>query len=300
MEKWVEKVHHINTYNPDSTNAMDYYYNTDLSQNLSPLTKFFLNTFINAIDQKNVIVTFPDNILRPLPLIAYTYSYLQNKSTLVFTSNSKGLEKKSPREIHNLDYYMLNWEGEYLFYDIPIGYIFKDKIEAEIQMPKPARKYKKKYIERLKNNFTESNGAKVLLYSDNGTRIVDNVNSILLDNKTKFKQKMSIDLGCIIFENVDRYVNSPYTSKKFIHWIQEYLNEGINFVFHFSNPNSPFIDFIREKTDSFVVPFNSGILTNNKSISDPSLHYYKNNDPNEIKIIEKYNLDRPYFYNDDT
>ena len=97
-----EKVHEINTYNPDCKDAMDYNYNTNLSENISPLTKFFLNTFVNTMDQKNVIVTFPDNILRPLPLIAYSYSYLQNKSTLVFTSNTRGLEKKSPREIHNL------------------------------------------------------------------------------------------------------------------------------------------------------------------------------------------------------
>lgn len=298
MEKWVEKVHKINTYNPECKDVMDYYYNTNLSENISPLTKFFLNTFVNTMEQKNIIVTFADNILRPLPLIAYTYSFLKNKSTLIFTSNTKGLEKKSPREIHNLNYYMLNWDGEYLFYDIPIGYVFKDKIEAKIQMPLANRKFKKKYVEHLKQNFIETDYPKILLYADNSTKIVDYVNGILLDNNTKFKKQMRFELGCIIFENVDRYVNSKYTSKQFVNWIKEYMNTDINFVFHFSNPSSPFINFIQKNTNSFVIPFNKGILTNNKGIGAPSLDYYDNISSSEEKIIEKYNLDRPYFYND--
>ena len=111
---------------------------------------------------------------------------------------------------------------------------------------------------------------------------------------------MQFDIGCIIFENVDRYVNSKYTSKQFINWIKEYIDQDINFVFHFSNPSSPFINYIREKTDSFVIPFSNGILTNNNGISAPSLDYYNNADPSEVKIVEKYNLDRPYFYSDDS
>lgn len=299
MEKWVEKVHEINTYNPECRNAMDFNYNTNLSENISPLTKFFLNTFVNTMDQKNVIVTFPDNILRPLPIIAYTYSYLQNKSTLVFTSNTRGLEKKSPREIHNLGYYMLNWGGEYLFYDIPIGYVYKDRIETKIQMPLANRRFKERYIDHLKENFITTSGPKILLYADNGAKIVDNVSSILLDNKTKFKQQMQFDLGCIIFENIDRYVNSKYTSKQFINWIKEYINQDISLVFHFSNPSSPFINYIREKTNSFVIPFSKGILTNNNGIAAPSLEYYNDINATKGKIIEKYNLDRPYFYSDD-
>ncbi|QUH22372.1 hypothetical protein HYG87_00620 [Methanobacterium alkalithermotolerans] len=300
MEKWASKIHHINTYNPDCKDAMDYYYNTKLTENISPLTNFFLNTFLNSMDKKNIIVTFPDNILRPLPLIAYSYSFLKNKSTMVFTSSTRGLENKSPREIHNMGYYMLNWDGEYLFYDIPIGFIFKDKVEAKIKMPLANRRFKKKYIEHLKNNFTNTNGPKILLYADNGTRIVDTVNNILLDNKNKFKHEMNFDLGCIIFENVDRYVNSKYTSKQFINWIKDYHDKDINFIFHFSNPNSPFINYIKDKTDSFVIPFNNGILTNNEGISIPSLEYYDKKDPVEIKIIENYNLDRPYFYHNDS
>lgn len=300
MEKWIEKVHEINTYNPDCKDATDYYYNTELSENISPLTKFFLNTFVNTVGQKNIIITFPDNILRPLPLIAYTSSYLRKKSTLVFTSNTRGLEKKSPRELHNLYYYMLNWDGEYLFYDIPIGYIYKDKIEAKIQMPLATRRYRKRHVDYLKQNFVTTNKPKILLYADNGTKIVDNVNNILLDNKTKFKQEMRFDIGCIIFENVDRYVNSKYTSKQFISWLQEYMDEDINFIFHFSNPSSPFINYVREKTDSFVIPFSNGVLTNNNGIAEHASNYYSNVDPTEGKIIERYNIDRPYFYSNDT
>ncbi len=299
MEKWIEKVHEINTYNSECKDAMDYNYNTKLSKNISPLTKFFLNTFVNTMEHKNIIVTFPDNILRPLPLIAYTSSYLQNKSTLVFTSNTRGLEKKSPREIHNLDYYMLNWDGEYLFYDIPIGYIFKDKIEAKVKMPLANRRFKKRYMEHLNHFFVETDGPKILLYADNSTKIVDKVNSILLDNGNKYKKEMGFDLGCIIFENIDRYVNSKYTSKLFVNWIKDYVNDDINLIFHFANPSSPFNNFIREKTDSFVIPFNHGILTYNNGIIAPSLYYYDSIDSGKRKIVEKYNIDRPYFYSDD-
>ena len=41
MEKWIEKVHEINTYNPKCKNAMDYDYNTNLSENISPLLNSF-------------------------------------------------------------------------------------------------------------------------------------------------------------------------------------------------------------------------------------------------------------------
>ncbi|MGC9517489.1 MAG: hypothetical protein ACP5C3_07320 [Methanomicrobiales archaeon] len=295
MEKWTEKTHQINTYNPECKDPMDYYYNVDLSENMSILTNFFLNTAVNVMDKKNLIVTFPDNILRPLPLLAYIYSFLENKSSLVFTSNTKGLEKKTPREIHNLNYYMLNWDGEYLFYDIPIGYLFRDKVEAKIQMPFANRSFRKKYVERLKQRFTSSTGPKIFLYGDNNIKIIESVSNIFLDNKTKFKQKLEMDLGCIIFENVDRYVNSKYTSEKFIHWINEYLNDDIHFIFHFANTNSPFIDHIKEKTNSFVIPFNKGILRN-RGLLSPSLLYFKNLEQDKSKIIEKYNLDKQYFY----
>ena len=167
-------------------------------------------------------------------------------------------------------------------------------------MPFANRRFKKKYIDHLKENFTKTDGPKILLYADNGTMIVDNVNSILLDNKNKFKREMNFDLGCIIFENVDRYVNSEYTSKLFVNWIKEYLKDDIIFVFHFSNPSSPYINYLREKTDSFVIPFNNGILTNNKGLSVPSLEYFSKTDSEEGKIIGRYNLDRPYYYNDDS
>lgn len=299
MENWIEKVHEISTYNPECKDAMDFNYNTNLSENVSPLTKFFLNTFVNTMDKKNIIVTFPDNILRPLPIIAYSYSFLNKKSTLVFTSNTRGLEKKSPREIHNLDYYMLNWEGDYLFYDIPIGYLFKDKVEAKVQMPLATKKFKKTHIEHLKRNFIETDGPKILLYADNGTKIIENVNSILLDNNAKFKKHLNFDLGCVVFENMDRYVNSKYTTKQFVNWIKNYMNDDINFVFHFSNPNSPFINYISEKTNSFVIPFTHGILTNNHGIIQPSMDYFSKIKVGE-EVVEKYNLDRPYFYNDDS
>ena len=93
METWVKKVHEINTYNPECRDAMDYYYNTNLSQNISPLTKFFLNTFTNTLDQKNVIVTFPDNILRPLPIMLI-FILFYKKSTLVFTSKCRASRRK--------------------------------------------------------------------------------------------------------------------------------------------------------------------------------------------------------------
>lgn len=295
MEKWTEKIHPINTYNPNAR-SNDYYYNIGLSDNLSPITKFLLNTSINVMGKKNIIITYPDSVLRPLPLLAYTHSYLQGKSTLVFTQKSRGLEDNSTRDIHNLDYYMLNWEGEYLFYDIPIGFLYKDKLDAKVQMPLARPAVRKRYIENQKKLFLIEDKPKVLLYSDNGIRMVENISSLIFDNVKIKENNINMNIGCIIFENVDRFVNSEFTSKAFINWINKFLNSNINFIFHFSNPESQYIDFIKEQTDSFVIPFNTGLLKNNNGLNIPSKRYYEQINKDELKILSKYNLDGPVFY----
>ena len=295
MEKWTEKIHPINTYNPNAR-SNDYYYNIGLSDNLSPITKFLLNTSINVIGKKNIIITYPDSVLRPLPLLAYTHSYLQGKSTLVFTQKSRGLEDNSTRDIHNLDYYMLNWDGEYLFYDIPIGFLYKDKLDAKVQMPLAKSAVRKRYIENQKKLFLIEDKPKVLLYSDNGIRMVENISSLIFDNAKIKENEINMNIGCIIFENVDRFVNSDFTSKAFLNWISKFLNSNINFIFHFSNPESPYIDFIKDQTDSFVIPFNTGLLKNNNGLNIPSKKYYEQTDKYELKIIRNYNIDCPVFY----
>lgn len=126
MDKWKNNIKNIGVFSRFK-NGRDI---DNLYDSLSPLTKFLLNTYINVIGKKNLIIIFPDHNLRVIPLLAYTYSKLKNKSTLIF-SNDKRINFKNYKENHSHNYYLLNQKvytsRDYLFYDIPIFYLEKEK-----------------------------------------------------------------------------------------------------------------------------------------------------------------------------
>ena len=222
METW----HHtlngpLYTYNPKNNIVPD---NIKLSGNLSPLTNFFLNVFINSIDEKNLIIGIPTNILRPIPIISYLYANLKNKSVIIFTQKGEMGVTRNPVNFHNRNYHLLNENGRYVFNKIPMGIMSNDSINAKIYVPRAKRSYKKKYIEQQKNNFLNKKGPKVLLYHDeNNNRIPSVIKKITLDEETVDDLDIQIDLGLAIFENVDRFVHSQYYSKLFLNWIYPLL-----------------------------------------------------------------------------
>ncbi len=300
MEQWHDKIHEILTYNPNSRDPMDYYDNNRLSNQLSPCTNFFLNTFINIINKKNLIVFASDSILRPVPLLSYFYSFLSGKSTLVFTQKGQRIDV-SPIDLHLRNYYMLNWEGEYLFYDIPIGIMNNNEIKAGIYLPRVEnRERKKSLVLRQEKNFLESEKPKILLYHDKkGSRILSNIQNLIID-KRKFNEKIRLDFGCIIFENLDRFVYSDYTAKVFLKWLKNILPTNINLIFHFSNPqNLEFINKFQIDTNSFVLPFTPNLLKNNEAIKQQSIDYFNAEEQKPIiDILNRFNLDTLSFYDD--
>ena len=88
---------------------------------LSPITTFMLNSWVYCLkNKKNLIVNFPGNTLKPIPLLAYLSSRITQKSTLVFSSGNINLRDDLIAR-HNRNYYLLSWYGsDYLFRDIPI------------------------------------------------------------------------------------------------------------------------------------------------------------------------------------
>lgn len=295
--QWHEKIHEILAYNP-SCGEMDYYDNNELSNQLSPVTNFFLNTYINALDDKNLIVFMPDFMLRPIPLLSYFYSYLKGRSTLVFSSKGQRVNE-SPINLHIRNYYMLNWDGEYLFYDIPIGIMTNKEVQAEFFFPRiHNRNLKQRYILQQQNNFADNEKSKILLYHDNnGNRIFKNIKNLIIDKK-KITGNLELDLGCIIFENLDRFIYSDYTTNMFLKWLKELLPKDTRFIFHFSNPrNLEFISKFKDKTNSLILPCTTNLLQNNEDIKEKSLEYFGSGDNRPIiDLLNRYNVDLPSYY----
>lgn len=300
MKQWYDKIHQIYTYNPNSKGVDDYYDNIKLSGNLSPLTNLFLNTFIETINQKNIIINIPHVILKSIPLISYIYSHLEHKSTLIFTQNGQSV-LIDPKRIHSRNYYLLNYDdSDYLFRDIPIGLLSKEGLEdPDVFLPRAKNNHlKREYIDQQEANYFKGDKPKILLYYDEtATKITETLENIV-SNKSE-KKRIDIDIGCIIFENVDRFVRSKIMADSFLNWINTLLEKKINIIFHFTNPNSIFIEQFRKATNSLVLPCNFSLLKNNDEIKKASKDYFKKKNKIEMEYIAKYNIDNPNFFDDE-
>lgn len=301
MKQWYDQIHPICTYNPKSRGFEEFYDNIKLSGNLSPLTNFFLNTFIETLNKKNLIINIPEIILKPIPLISYVYSNIENKSTLVFTQKGRNTLNDLKR-IHSQNYYLLNWDGsDYLFRDIPIGLLSSEGFEdPEVFLPRVKnRNEKRKFIDQQEENYFKGDKSKILLYCDeNETKITQTLEKIV-STKSGRKKQVNIDLGCVIFEDVDRFVRSKTMADSFLNWIKDLLERKVNIIFHFTNPDSIFIEYFRKETNSLVLPFNFSLLRNKNEIKKASLDYFKKKNKSEIQFIEKYNIDNPSFFAED-
>lgn len=295
IEQWYEKIPQINTYHPKRDGVPD---NVTLSKRLSPLTNLLLNVFSNTLDRKNLIFAIPDTVLRPIPIISYLYSSTEHKSVIVFTQKSGTHIKDNPAIDHNRNYHLLN-RGDYLFSKIPIGFMTDDSVNAKVYLPRAIRRVKQQYIQCQKDNFLKSDGPKILLHCDeNNSRISNVIEKITLDEGKLDNLNVDIEIGLVIFENIDRFVYSPYSLRIFLEWISHLLEKNIRILFHFSNPLSKYIQVIKEHTDSYVLQFGPSLLRYNEELKKASLSYFNSKSiPNEEKrFINKYNVDRPFFY----
>ena len=115
----------------------------------------------DSINERNLIVTFPNEFFGPKLLLAYTYSYLYGKSTLIFTGSSENTSKENSNKILGEDYQLLYRVdgGAYLFYQIPVlKYIYnfkskKNKLIFDLYLPRATRQFKKRRSKEIKKEF---------------------------------------------------------------------------------------------------------------------------------------------------
>lgn len=302
MKHWTSFASLLGAYNyySKSDSVHDPDYEIKIEENISPLTDVFLNLFSNLISKKNLIVTFPDNILRPIPILTYIFSENFKRSSLVFTSNHKGFNNVSINDFHNQNYCMLARDTRFITYNILIGNLSKNKVQFNIKFPKSSNKRRTKKIVSNLIKVLDLSKPIVLLCTDDDLEIVDSISEIEFDSKSNVFDENFLDVGLVIFENVDLYINSKYTYENFIKWIKKYEDKNIHFLFHFSNPTSKFIDLIKKETDSFVIPFNVNLIS--KSYLFGKSNEYNSNYltdyPKRKDIIKNYNLDSSNYFNE--
>jgi|GEM_PF-2644382 len=313
MEKWHESVG-IKVYNgsggvPDSVT---------ISGRLSPLTNLLLNVFWNRNQEKNIVVAIPEHTLHPIPILAYLYAIKKKKSVIVFTkkknsmSSKEGIEKAS----HHNNYYLLAEKnnGQYLFTKVPLVEIGKkdskkddekeddEKLDfnVSIYLPRCKKGYKKRYIEEQKKLFLEKNTPRILLFQEDNYSLINNLEKIYLE-KEEVKKDVPIDVGLLIFEHIDRFINSGTNYDKFKEWLQAQIkNKKMEVIFHLANPQLEFIRRLKNDFPSYIIQLTPVFLKKCSNLKEESIRYFERyfeqKENIERELIFKYNLDNKSFY----
>ena len=264
---------------------------------LSPVTTSLLNTIVNSKD-KNIIILFPDKILRPIPLIAGTLCNINHKNTVIFTKDYRpGF--KNLKINHYKNYCLLNstnkWgDSSYLFRDYPIYYSENDKVTAQPYVPIAKRGESSKIKKTFNSQLTQpipkifiQNNSKEL------SKIIKGIEEETSLSKHIIKHKKSqIKYENIIFEHFDHYIKSKESCDNFIKWAKS--NPKGKFVLHFSK-ESKHMDYIKEQLGCLVIPYNLAVLANS-NLRRESLKYFDNIDKSEYNMIKKYNLDEKHLH----
>ena len=305
MEQWKEIFDYsiIAKSQDKKDNRESYLVNhNDLLQNtLSPVTNLMLNSLNKIYDSdENLIINFPKKILKPIPLMAYLFAEKKSKSVLVFTAGNIA-NKTDLIRIHNDNYYLLNMVNEWgrganLYENCSMGYLKnKGELAYKFFLPHATPKYKKFLNKNLDNILGDENKPKIVLMGSSSlTSLTRTITNISVDNKELNDKNIKnsnidLDIGCIIFENADRYFTSRYNAEFFVNWLNENVNPNINIIFHFSNHDLQYLEYIKELTKAKVISFNGGIIKNNDILIESSLDYYEN--INNLDIVGRYNLD---------
>ena len=274
----------------------------DSSENvLSPVTNLLLNTIVKFFDsdQQSLIINFPKKILKPIPLISYIYSEMKSKSVLIFTAGNIN-NKNDLIRIHNDNYYLLTvrnqWGGSFnVLENCSIGYL-KNQTELAFKffLPYATSEYKKNLNKNLNKILGNPEKPKIVLMGNSSlTSLINTINNISIDNDelddVNIKNNIDLDIGCIIFENADRYFSSKYSAEFFVKWLKKNVNQNIKILLHFSNHDLQILDKVKESLNAKVLSFNGGIIKNNDILIESSLSYFEK--INDLDIVGKYNLD---------
>ena len=196
-----------------------------MSENvLSPITNLTLNALVKIFNSdKNLIINFPKKILKPIPLIAYMFSEMTSKSVLVFTAGNIN-NKKDLIRIHNDNFYLLNmvnkWgNGANLYENCSMGYLKrKGELSYKFFLPHANVAYKQYLNKNLNSILGDENKPKIVLMGSSSlTSITNTINRISVDNNDlnddNINNNINLDIGCIIFENADKYFSSKYNAE---------------------------------------------------------------------------------------
>ena len=283
----------------------------DSSENvLSPVTNLLLNTIVKFFDsnQQSLIINFPKKILKPIPLISYMFAEMKSKSVLVFTAGNIN-NKNDLIRIHNDNYYLLNsvnkWgSGANLYENCSMGYLKnKGELSYKFFLPHANAAFKKNLNKNLNEILGDENKPKIVLMGSSSlTSLTNTINRISVDNDElddeNIKNNIDLDIGCIIFENADKYFSSKPNAEFFVKWLNENVNSDIKVIFHFSNHDLHYLDYIKDLTKAKVISFNGGVIKNNDILIESSLDYFDN--VNNLDIVGKYNLDDKNDYHYDS
>ena len=60
----------------------------------------------------------------------------------------------------------------------------------------------------------------------------------------EINSNIDLDVGCLIFENADKYFTSKHSADYFVKWLNENIGSDIKIIFHFSNHDLHYLDYI--------------------------------------------------------
>jgi len=276
---------------------------------LSPVTNLLLNSIVKIFDSdENLIINFPKKILKPIPLISYIFAEMKSKSVLVFTAGNMA-NKNDLIRIHNDNFYLLSMVNQWnnsanLYENCSMGYLKnKGEVAYKFFLPHANAAYKQHLNQNLNTILGDKNKPKIVLMGSSSlTSLTNTINRISIDNNElndeNINNNIDLDIGCIIFENADKYFSSKHNAEFFVKWLNENVSSDIKIIFHFSSHDLQYLDYIKELTKAKVISFNGGVIKNNDILIESSLDYYENID--NLHIVNRYNLDDQNDYNYDS
>ena len=273
---------------------------------LSPVTNLMLNSLVKIFDSKeNLIINFPKKVLKPIPLIAYIYAVMKSKSVLVFTAGNIN-NKNDLIRVHNDNYYLLTTKNKWgtcynIYENFALGYLKgKNELAYRFFLPHADSSYKQCLNQNLNSIVGDETKPKIVLSGGSSlTSLTKKINRITVDNNElnrEINNNINLDVGCIIFENADKYFTSKHSAEYFVKWLNESIDSSIKIIFHFSNHDLNYLGYIKELTKAKVISFNGGVIKNNDILIDSSLSYFES--VKNLDMIGNYNLDDWYDYYD--
>ena len=194
--------------------------------------------------------------------------------------------------------------GANLYENCSMGYLKrKGELSYKFFLPHANVAYKQYLNKNLNSILGDENKPKIVLMGSSSlTSITNTINRISVDNNDlnddNINNNINLDIGCIIFENADKYFSSKYNAEFFVKWLNKNVNSNIKAIFHFSNHDLHYMDHIKELTQAKVISFNGGVIKNNDILIESSLNYYEHID--NLDIVSRYNLDDKNDYDFDS